>query len=169
MKNLIIKFIKEETPTRITDIGSGTGSTIRAIEKETDHPIAWHLVDNDAALLDVATAESQNVDVKTSLADLSKSLDAVFAHDGFEIVPRGVAPIGSAVSAFVDDLVQNLKALVGQPDLVGVGIGEHPAHKSGIGSLRLGTVFAADVAGWLLNVRQPRLEERPDGCHWIAI
>jgi len=107
----VIKLIKGETPARITDIGSGTGSTIRAIEKETDHPIAWHLVDNDAALLEVATAESQNTDVKTSLADLSKSLDAVFAHDCDLVTTSAFLDLVSTkwLSGFVDALKTHKK------------------------------------------------------------
>ncbi|MEP3231511.1 MAG: methyltransferase type 11 [Hyphomicrobiales bacterium] len=107
----VISLIKGETPARITDIGSGTGSTIRAIEKETKHPIAWHLVDNDAALLKVATAESQNADVKTSLADLSTSLDAVFAHDCDLVTTSAFLDLVSTewLSGFVDALKKHKK------------------------------------------------------------
>lgn len=63
---------------RITDIGSGTGSTLRALKPILPQKIAWHLVDHDDALLDVAKAEAKGDQVEFSLADLSQSLDAIF-------------------------------------------------------------------------------------------
>ncbi len=68
------KFLK------ITDIGSGTGSTLRALRPVLPQKISWHLVDHDDALLDVARAAAEGDSVEFSLADLSGSLDALFAH-----------------------------------------------------------------------------------------
>lgn len=70
-------FARDEA-LRITDIGSGTGSTLRALKPILPQKIAWHLVDHDDALLDVAKGEAQGDRVDFSLADLSKSLDAMF-------------------------------------------------------------------------------------------
>lgn len=66
---------------KITDIGSGTGSTLRALKPILNQKITWHLVDHDDALLDVAKAEAQGDHVDFSLADLSTSLDALFSHE----------------------------------------------------------------------------------------
>ncbi len=65
---------------KITDIGSGTGSTLRALKPVLSQKLIWHLVDNDDALLEVAKAEAQGDQVNFSHADLSKSLDALFLH-----------------------------------------------------------------------------------------
>ncbi len=64
----------------ITDIGSGTGSTLRALKPVLGQTITWHLVDHDDALLEVAKAEAQGDHVDFSLADLSTSLDALLDH-----------------------------------------------------------------------------------------
>ncbi len=70
-----------DTVLNITDIGSGTGSTLRALKPIMSQKISWHLVDHDDALLEVAKAEAQGDQVNFSLADLSKSLDALFTHE----------------------------------------------------------------------------------------
>ncbi len=64
----------------ITDMGSGTGSTLRALKPVLPQKITWHLIDHDTALLEVAKAEAQGDEVAISLADLSNSLDALFSH-----------------------------------------------------------------------------------------
>jgi hypothetical protein len=52
--------------------------------------------------------------------------DALAAHDGLEVAPGGVRPLGDGVVALVEDLVEDLQALVGKADLVGVGVGQQP-------------------------------------------
>ena len=42
-----------------------------------------------------------------------------------------VGPLGDGVGALVQQLVEDLQALVGQPDLVGVGIEQQPGHLAG--------------------------------------
>lgn len=64
----------------ITDIGSGTGSTLRALKPILGQKIKWHLVDNDDALLDVAKQHAHGDEVNFSLADLSQTLDALFSN-----------------------------------------------------------------------------------------
>jgi SAM-dependent methyltransferase len=64
----------------ITDIGSGTGSTLRALKPILHQTIKWHLVDNDDALLDVAKREALGDRVDFSLADLSDNLNPLFSH-----------------------------------------------------------------------------------------
>jgi hypothetical protein len=41
---------------------------------------------------------------------------------GLEVGPGGVGALGDRVVALVEDLVEDLQALVGQADLVGVGV-----------------------------------------------
>ena len=73
-------WLSQDTTLRITDMGSGTGSTLRALKPILPQKIIWHLVDNDDALLDVAKIEAKGDEVDFSLTDLSKSLDALFSH-----------------------------------------------------------------------------------------
>lgn len=66
---------------KITDIGSGTGSTLRALKPVLSQQLSWHLVDHDDALLDVARKEADGDAVSFTLADLSQSLEALFEGD----------------------------------------------------------------------------------------
>ena len=79
-----------------------------------------------------------------------------------EVGPRAVGPLGHGVVALVEQLVEDLQALVGQADLVGVGVGEQPRHLVGGVVRRDHAVFHADVAGRLLHPRQEHLELGPD-------
>ena len=72
-------FMQDKT-LNITDMGSGTGSTLRALKPVLPQKISWHLVDYDTALLEVAKAEAQGDEVAISLSDLSSTLDALFHH-----------------------------------------------------------------------------------------
>lgn len=83
---------KEKTALAITDIGSGTGSTIRALKPALDKKINWHLIDYDDALIEVAKKEAGSDNVEFTLADLSKSLDSIFSN----------APDIITTSAFLD-------------------------------------------------------------------
>ena len=87
---------------------------------------------------------------------------SVFAQQRLEIAPRCVRAFGDGVVAFVEDLVEDLQPLVGQPDLVGVGVGEQPRHPVFLVSGGCGTVFAPDVTSRLLHPRQERFEPRPE-------
>ena len=51
----------------------------------------------------------------------------VLAHHRFHVGPHGVGALGDDPVALVEDLVEDLDALVGQADLVGVGIHQRPA------------------------------------------
>ena len=74
-------WFAQDEALRITDIGSGTGSTLRALKPILPHRVVWHLIDHDDALLDVAKGEAKGDRVEFSLADLSKSLDELFSHE----------------------------------------------------------------------------------------
>lgn len=73
-------WFARDTAMNITDIGSGTGSTLRALKPVLPQKITWHLVDHNDTLLEVAKAEAQGDHVDFSLTDLSITLDAMFSH-----------------------------------------------------------------------------------------
>ena len=87
---------------------------------------------------------------------------AVAAQQRLEIEPRRVGALGDGVGALVQDLVEDLQPLVGQADLVGIGVDEEPGHlpRAVVGGQC--AVFASDVAGRLLHLGQERLEPWPE-------
>ena len=100
-------------------------------------------------------------------------LDAEEGHPGpahrlLQIDPGGIRALGHRVRTLVEDLVEDLEALVGQSDLVGVGVEQQPGHlpRAVIGVDR--TLFAADVARRLGDLRQQPFELGPDGFHRAA-
>ena len=81
-KNIIAEvkeLLANKKTARLTDIASGTGSTIRALTPTLQNALEWHLVDHDTALLEIAKKEAANANVTTSHTDLSKSFEAVFS------------------------------------------------------------------------------------------
>ncbi len=76
----IAGWFSQDNVLKITDMGSGTGSTLRALKPVMPQKISWHLIDHDDTLLEIARAEAQGDQVDFSLADLSKSLDVLFSH-----------------------------------------------------------------------------------------
>ena len=52
----------------------------------------------------------------------------VGAEQRLEVDPGGVGPLGHRIGALVEDLVEDLQALVGQADLVGVRVDQQPGH-----------------------------------------
>ena len=85
--------------------------------------------------------------------------------DLLEVGPRRVRPLGHGVGALVEDLVEDLEALVGQAHLVGVRVHQEPPDPVRGGRRDLGTELAADVARWLLHRGEVRLETSPDVDH----
>ena len=57
---------------------------------------------------------------------------AVLAHQRLEVGPNRVATLGQRVGPLVEQLVEDLDALVGQADLVGVGVEQRPADGRGL-------------------------------------
>ena len=55
----------------------------------------------------------------------------VLAQRAVEVEPGRVGTLGDGVGAFVEDLVEDLEPLVGEPDLVGVGVDEQPGDRAG--------------------------------------
>lgn len=72
-------------PVRVTDLGCGTGSTLRALCAQLPARQHWLLVDNDAALLAQAVRRAgempPSVTVAPLQADLQADLEAVVARD----------------------------------------------------------------------------------------
>ena len=89
--------------------------------------------------------------------------DVVLAQQRLEVRPDGVGPLGQGVGTLVEDLVQDLDALVRQPDLVRVRVHQRPAHARGVPVLRTGVELAAHVLDRLLDLREQRLEPAEDG------
>ena len=86
---------------------------------------------------------------------------SVAPQEGLEIEPGRVRPLGDRVVALVQDLVQDLEPLVGQADLVGIGVDEEPPDLARVVGRGQGAVFASDVPSWLLHLGQERLEPGP--------
>ena len=86
-------------------------------------------------------------------------------HGGLHVDPGGVGPLGQRVGTLVEDLVEDLQTLVGQADLVGVGVDQEPGHPPGPVLGVHGPLLAADVAGGLGDAGQQALDPRPEGLH----
>src|SRR5207253_539783 len=69
------------------------------------------------------------------------------------------------VVTLVEDLVQDLEALVRQAHLVGVGVDQQPGHPVAAMGRGASAVLTADVAGGLLHLGQERLDPRPERAH----
>ena len=87
---------------------------------------------------------------------------AVAAQLGLQVRPGRVGPLGHRVVALVQDLVEDLQALVGQPDLVRVRVDQQPRHLARAVGGDDGPVLAADVAGGLLHLGQQWFEPGPE-------
>ena len=84
----------------------------------------------------------------------------------FEVDPGGVGPLRHRIGALVQDLVEDLQALVGQADLVGVRVNEQPGDFAGavLGTDR--TVLEPDVASGFLDLGQQGFELWPEISHF---
>ncbi len=87
------------------------------------------------------------------------------AHGRLHVGPGRVGAFGHRVVALVQELVEDLQPLVGEPDLVGVGIdqekGRPAAPMAGRQTARLRPHLHTDVASGLLNPGQQRFYPRP--------
>ncbi len=83
-----------------------------------------------------------------------------------EVEPRRVRAFGDGIVALVQNFVEDLEPLVGEADLVGVGVSEQPRHCAPVGQLVVpggdGTVFTTDVSSRLLHPGQERFDPRPE-------
>ena len=103
--------------------------------------------------------------VGTAVGVHREERDVLAAEHLLEIRPRGVGPLRECIRPLVEDLVENLEALVGETDLVGVGIHQQPPDPVRSGCGNLGAELATDVARWLLDGGEVRLETSPDVDH----
>lgn len=62
----------------VTDIGSGTGSTIRALRPIMSQDLTWHLIDHDDTLLSEARKHADGDRVMFTEIDLSERLEPIF-------------------------------------------------------------------------------------------
>ena len=89
--------------------------------------------------------------------------DSPLSHQFLEVDPGRVGTLGDGVGALIQDLVEDLQALIGQADLVHIGVGQEPGHFAVTVLGRRCPVLAPDVAGWFAHPRQERFEPRPEG------
>ena len=86
-------------------------------------------------------------------------------HRVGHVDPGRVGAFGQGVVAFVQDLVQDLEPLVGQPDLVGVGIHEKPGCELRVMLRTEAPPLHPDVATGLLDPCQEGLHPWPQVRH----
>jgi hypothetical protein len=86
-------------------------------------------------------------------------------HLGLEVTPWRIGALGDSVFSLVDDLIQDLQALVGQTHLVGVGVPQQPGNLVGGVHRLLVSSLQPDVSRRLLDPRKNGFELRPDGRH----
>ena len=91
--------------------------------------------------------------------------DLVAGEERIEIGPGRVRALGDGIAPLVQDLVEDLQPLVGQADLVRVGVGEQPRHLPRGVAGRDGTVLATDVSSRFLHQAQERFDPRPEFGH----
>ena len=80
--------------------------------------------------------------------------DAGGPHGGLHVHPGRVRPLRHGIVALVEDLVEDLQPLVGEPDLVRVGVQEHPGHLARTVLRVLGPLLTPDVARRLGHTEQ---------------
>ena len=88
--------------------------------------------------------------------------DAVLAQQRLEVRPHRVGALGQGVVALVEDLVEDLDALVRQPDLVRVGVHQGPVDVDGVPVLGARVQLTADVLDRLADPGQQRLQAREE-------
>ena len=79
--------------------------------------------------------------------------------------PRRVGALGDGVVALVQDLVKDLEPLVGEADLVGVGVDQEESNPAHLVVRPLAASLHSDVASGLLHPGQERFDPRPQVRH----
>ena len=92
--------------------------------------------------------------------------EARAAQLALEVDPRRIRAFGYRVGSFVENLVEDLEALVREPDLVGVRIQEQPRDPLGPVLSDDRTPLHSDVAGGLLDPGKERFDPRPQAGHY---
>ncbi len=88
----------------------------------------------------------------------------VLAHQLFEVGPDAVRALREDALALVEYLVEDHDALVGEPDLVGIGVHQGPADVTAVPVLDGGVQLTADVLDGLLHMREQSFELWEDRC-----
>ena len=94
--------------------------------------------------------------------------NAVLAHQRLEVGPHRIGAFDQHAVEFAEHLVQDLHALVGQADLVGVGVHQAPADVAGRPVFDERIQLAADVLDRLAHAHQQRLEPGKDRLGTLA-
>ena len=85
-----------------------------------------------------------------------KKWNPALTHERLKINPGRVRTLGNGVGALIQDLVQDLQPLVGQADLVHIGVSEEPSHLSVAVLRNYRSIFAPDIAGWFAHPSKKR-------------
>ncbi|TVP73037.1 MAG: methyltransferase domain-containing protein [Rhodobacteraceae bacterium] len=91
----------------IVDLGSGTGSTLRALGADMGPGARWHLVDHDANLLAQAAERAGGANMQTHICDLT-DLDALPLVDATLVTASALLDLCS--EAWLAGLAQRLAA-----------------------------------------------------------
>ena len=86
-------------------------------------------------------------------------------HGGLHVDPGGVGPLGQRVGTLVEDLVEDLQTLVGQADLVGVGVDQQPGHPARARARGTRAPAHRRCSGRAWTRGQQALDLRPEGLH----
>jgi hypothetical protein len=85
-----------------------------------------------------------------------KKWNPALTLERLKINPWRVSTLGNGVGALIQDLVQDLQPLVGQADLVHIGVSEEPSHLSVAVLRNYRSIFAPDIAGWFAHPSKKR-------------
>ena len=91
--------------------------------------------------------------------------DAVLTQKVLQVRPDAVGALGEHAVAAVQHLVEDLDALVGDADLVGVRVHQRPPHVRRVPVLHHRVELAADVLDRLAHQREQRLQPGIDRFH----
>ena len=162
----------------VDELGDGLGVERRVASGDDDRVLvaAVHGAERDAGEVQsreqVGVAElggeahAEQVEVAHRTVPVDGELGhGVLAHERLEVGPHGVRALRDGVGALVEDLVQDHDALVGETDLVGIGVHQRPTDGRLVVTPRLDlrVQLAADVLDRLAHPRQQPLEAREHG------
>jgi hypothetical protein len=77
-------------------------------------------------------------------------------HQCLKVDPGRVRTLGYGVGALIQNLVQDLQPLIGQADLIHIGVSEEPSHFAVAVLRNYRSIFAPDIAGWFAHPSKKR-------------
>ena len=111
-------------------------------------------------------AEGEHVELARVVVGVDREQrDTLGAHGRVHVEPGRVGALGQGVVTFVEDLVEDLEALVGEPDLVRVGVHEEPGDCRRPMLRPDAPPLHPDVPSRLLDPGQEGLHPRPQFGH----